>query len=68
LIRNFLHSNLKKVHNKFKPKQKHHLLRQIRNSDFSYEEAKKMGFEASSHLWKSCRDENERNPGKNIEN
>jgi hypothetical protein len=54
---------IKKLNVRIKPKNKHHYLRALRRSGFSFEETKYLGYNASNHLWKACLDRRERKLG-----
>lgn len=49
--------------NKLPPKERHNIIRPLKQSGLSLKDVKALGFTCSNDLWKSCLEENKRNKG-----
>lgn len=47
-------------------KERHNLIRQLRNAGLSFETVRELGFKVSKSLWTKCLDNFKRNQGKKI--
>jgi hypothetical protein len=55
--------NYSKIFNQTSQKQRHKYLQPIRESGLSYKKSRKLGFQATTHMWKNCLNEAERKKG-----
>ena len=52
-------------YNKTEYKQRHNIMRPLKNATFKFSQIRKFGFNVSRKLWKSCTNKRLRNLGKN---
>ena len=56
--------NLASFYSKTNYKNRHEIIRLLKEAEINFSEVKKLGFNVSRFLWESCSNNNQRNTGK----
>jgi hypothetical protein len=60
--------NKNEHYQKTKLKQRHHIIRPLKSANIKYKEVRRLGFNASKSLWRTCLNKTERKLGDVIKN